>query len=114
MTYQRFGECHCHLAHDLHNLESASEAYDRGVQLLPQVAWIGLSAILAQLKELNSDIQTLGCNAVACIALAEAEHHNRQRHLGGAIELPDQGRSILWSQTSNFKQDLEDWKICRG
>ena len=39
---------------------------------------------------------------------AQAEHYNRQRHLGCAIELLDQGRSILWSQTSNFKRDLED------
>jgi CHAT domain-containing protein/tetratricopeptide (TPR) repeat protein len=96
------------LAHDLDNLQSASEAYDQAIRLLPQVAWIGLNAI-AQLKELSSGIQTLGCNAAACmIALAQAEHHNRQRHLGRALELLDQGRSILWSQTSNFKQDLED------
>ena len=100
------------LAHKGNNLVSASEAYDQAFRLLPQVAWIGLNAI-AQLKELesNSDIQTLGCNAAACmIALAQvqAEHHNRQRHLGRAIELLEQGRSILWSQTSNFKQDLDD------
>jgi hypothetical protein len=99
-----------HLAHGLGNLCSASEAYDQAIRLLPQVAWIGLHAI-SQLKELDSDIQikTLGCDAAACmIALAQAEHHNRQCHLGRAIELLDQGRSILWSQTSNFKQDLED------
>ena len=96
-----------HLAHKLDNLESASEAYDQAIRLLPQVAWIGLNAV-AQLKELNG-IQTLGCNAAACmIALAQAEPHNRQCHLGRAIELLDQGRSILWSQTSNFKRDLED------
>jgi tetratricopeptide (TPR) repeat protein len=96
------------LAHNRDNLESASEAYDQAFRLLPQVAWIGLNA-RAQLKELNSSIQMLGCNAAACmISLAQAEHHNRQRHLGRAIELLDQGRSILWSQTSNFKQDLED------
>ena len=90
------------------NLESASEAYDQAFRLLPQVAWIGLNAI-AQLKELNSSIQTLGCNAAACmISLAQAEHHNRQHYLGRAIELLDQGRSILWSQTSNLKRDLED------
>jgi tetratricopeptide (TPR) repeat protein len=102
-----------HHAHKLGNLESASEGYDQAIRLLPQVAWIGLTAI-AQLKELNStiDIQTrLGCDAAACmIALAEAEDHNRQRQLGRAIELLDQGRSILWSQTSNFKLDLEDLK----
>ena len=100
-----------YLAHKLdNNLVSASEAYDQAIRLLPQVAWIGLNAI-AQLKELSSDIQSLGGNAAACmIALAEAatEHHDRQRHLGRAIELLDQGRSILWSQTSNFKRDLED------
>ena len=46
------------------------------------------------------------------ISLAEAfnEHHYRQHYLGRAIELLDQGRSILWSQTSNFKRDLEDLK----
>ena len=99
-----------HLAHNLNNLESASEGYDQAIRLLPQVAWIGLNAV-TQLKELesNSDIQTLGSDAAACmIALAQAEHHNRQHHLGHAIELLDQGRSILWSQTSNFKRDLED------
>ena len=96
------------LTHNRDNLESASEAYDQAFRLLPQVAWIGLNAI-AQLKELNSGIQMLGCNAATCmIALAQAEPHNRQRHLGRAIELLDQGQSILWSQTSNFKQDLED------
>ena len=99
-----------HLAHNLNSLESASEGYDQAIRLLPQVAWIGLNAV-TQLKELesNSDIQTLGSDAAACmIALAQAEHHNRQHHLGHAIELLDQGRSILWSQTSNFKRDLED------
>ena len=98
-----------HLAHMFGNLESAFEAYDQAMRLLPQVAWIGLNAI-AQLKELNSNIQTaLGCNAAACmISLAQAEHHNSQCHLGRAIELLEQGRSILWSQTSNFKRDLED------
>ena len=101
------------LAHKLNNnLGTASEAYDQAVRLLPQVAWIGLNAT-AQLKELNSGIQRLGCNAAACmIALAEAasEHHDRQHHLGRAIEFLEQGRSILWSQTSNFKRDLEDLK----
>ena len=103
------GSLQCaYLAHKLDNLESASEAYDQAFRLLPQVAWIGLNAT-AQLKELNSDIQMLGCNAAACmISLAQAEPHNRQHHLGRAIELLDQGRSILWSQTSNFKCDLED------
>ena len=48
-----------HLAHSLDNLESASEAYDQAIRLLPQVAWIGLNAV-AQLKELDSKIQTLG------------------------------------------------------
>jgi hypothetical protein len=43
------------LAHTLHNLESASEAYDQAIRLLPQVAWIGVDAI-AQLKGLNSRI----------------------------------------------------------
>ena len=96
------------LCHKFGNLGSASEAYDQAIGLLPRVAWIGLNAI-AQLKELNSSIQMLGCNAAACmIALAQAEDYNRQRHLGRAIELLDQGRSILWSQTSNFKRDLED------
>ena len=97
-----------HIAHTLGILRSASVAYDQAIRLLPQVAWIGLNAI-AQLKELNSGIQTLGCDAAACmIALAQTEHHNTQRHLGRAIELLDHGRSILWSQTSNFKRDLED------
>ena len=98
------------LAHNGNNLVSASEAYDQAFRLLPQVAWIGLNA-MAQLKELefNSDIQKLGCNAAACMfALAQAERHNRQRHLGRAIELLEQGRSILWSQSSNLKQDLDD------
>ena len=98
------------LSHQFDDLVSASKGYDQAIRLLPRVTWIGLNAI-AQLKELSSDIQMLGCNAAACmIALAEAatEHHNRQHHLGRAIELLDQGRSILWSQTSNFKRDLED------
>ena len=100
------------LSHKFNNLVSASEAYDQAIRLLPQVAWIGLNAI-AQLKELSSNIQTLGCNAAACmISLAEvaSEHRDRQHYLGRAIELLDQGRSILWSQTSNFTLELEDLK----
>ena len=52
------------LSHKFNNFVSASEGYDQAISLLPQVAWIGLNAI-AQLKELNSDIQKLGCNAAA-------------------------------------------------
>ena len=97
------------MAQDLNNLESASEAYDQALRFLPQVAWIGLDAI-ARLKRLKFAIETLGCYAAACmIALAQAasEHHDRQHHLGRAIELLYQGRSILWSQTSNLKRDLD-------
>ena len=94
--------------HQLNNLQSASEAYEQAVRLLPQVAWIGLDAV-AQLKTLNSKIQTLACDAAACmITLAQADSQKEQLYLGRAIELLDQGRSILWSQTSNFKQDLEE------
>jgi hypothetical protein len=96
-----------HLAHNT-NLASASEAYDQSIRLLPEVAWIGSTAI-TQLAQLSPRIQSLGCDAAACmISLAQSEPHHEQRHLSHVIEVLDQDRSILWSQTSNFKRDLED------
>ena len=56
----------------------------------------------------------IGSNVAAYMTtLAQAEHYNRQRHLGCAIELLDQGRSILWSQTKR-DSDGETRKTCRG
>ena len=45
------------------------------------------------------------------IALTQSEPKHEQRHLGHAIELHNQGRSILWSQMPNFKRDLEDLRV---
>lgn len=92
------------------DLTSAAEAYDQVVHLLPRVAWLGFDAS-AQLNQLTSDIQDLGCDAAACrIALAQLHPHEKQQHLGRAIELLDQGRSVLWSQASSFRQDLAELK----
>jgi tetratricopeptide (TPR) repeat protein len=95
-----------HIAHGLEDLTSASEAYEAAILLLPRVVWIGLSAV-DQLKQMDSNIQSLSCDAAACMfTRAQSEPEFYQQHLACAVELLDQGRSILWSQTSQLRQDL--------
>ena len=89
----------------------ASKGYIRAVHLLPQVVWIGLDAV-SQLKQFSSDIQSFGCDAAACMfSRAESEHDHEQLHLGHAVEILDQTRSVLWSQASNLRQDLGDLRL---
>ena len=95
-------------AHIMHANDptSAIEAYDQAIGLLPQVVWIGFSAV-TQLERLTSRIQSLACDAAACmISLAQSQPDQEQYYLGRAVELLDQGRSVLWSQASSLKQDL--------
>jgi CHAT domain-containing protein/tetratricopeptide (TPR) repeat protein len=95
-----------HLMHT-YDLTMAIEAYDQAIGLLPQVVWVGLSAV-TQLERLTSKIQSLACDAAACmISLAQSKPDHEQYYLGRAVELLDQGRSVLWSQASSLKQDLK-------
>ncbi|KIM78793.1 hypothetical protein PILCRDRAFT_11008 [Piloderma croceum F 1598] len=80
-------------AHIMHvnDLTSAIEAYDHAIGLLPQVVWVGLSAV-TQLERLTSRIQSLACDAAACmISLAQSKPDEEQYYLGCAVELLDQG-----------------------
>jgi len=89
----------------------ASEGYIQAVHLLPQVVWIGLG-VLSQLKRFSSDIRSLGCDAAACMfSRAESQHNHEKQHLGHAVEILDQTRSVLWSQASSLRQDLKNLRV---
>jgi tetratricopeptide (TPR) repeat protein len=97
-----------HIMHDANDLVSAMASYTQAVEILPLLAWIGLSAG-AQLNQLTPNSQTLVCDAAACAIETAISHSDcRQQHLGVAIELLDQGRSIMWSQASNIRTDTKD------
>jgi tetratricopeptide (TPR) repeat protein len=99
------------LSHRANDFMSALPAYRRAITILPLVAWIGLNAD-SQLGQLTQDSQDLVCDAASCaIELAEQNQHCKQQYLGDALELLDQGRSVMWSHASNVRADLEDLQM---
>ena len=45
------------------------------------------------------------------ISLSQSHPDQEQYYLGRAVELLDQGRSVLWSQASSLKQDLQTLEV---
>jgi hypothetical protein len=84
------------VAADADRRQDAVEGFEVAVGLLPAVAWHGLDRItreeqLAQWAGLASD-------AAACAVL--------DGRPGLAVELLEQGRSVLWNQSLNLRTDL--------
>jgi tetratricopeptide (TPR) repeat protein len=96
------------LTHSVNDLQSALAAYLQAVDLLPLVAWIGLGAN-AQLEQLASYPQSFIFDAAACaIELASRHPDSRQKYLGQAVQFLDHGRSVMWSQASSLRTELDN------
>jgi len=76
----------------------ATEAYTLAVGLLPEIAWHGLGR--ATREEQLSQWGGLAADAAAC-AVMDARPEL-------AVELLEQGRSVLWTQALNLRSDLAD------
>lgn len=83
----------------LTNPLSAMEAYRVALNILPRVAWLGLSTPSRQNSLLEEKSENIGCDAASCaIAVGRLEE---------AVELLDLGRSVFWQQASSLRGDME-------
>ncbi|KAJ6550825.1 CHAT domain-containing protein [Mycena vulgaris] len=84
---------------DRFNHESALEAYRIAIELLPQMAMLGLDLTSRQ-EALPSGSAGLACNAAACaIQLQKYDE---------AIQFLEAGRSVFWSQALQLRIPLDD------
>jgi hypothetical protein len=83
-------------AADARRTREAAEGYAAAVGLLPAVAWHGLD--LATREEQLAQWAGLAADAAACAVL------DARPEL--AVELLEQGRSVLWAQALNLRSDL--------
>jgi tetratricopeptide (TPR) repeat protein len=81
------------------DLLSALDGYKAALGLMPKVAWLGLNASSRHDKLLQEKSENLGCLAANCAI--------QLGHLEEAVELLNQGRSVLWQQASSLRSDLE-------
>lgn len=89
-----------------HDLRSALEAYSRCIDLLPQIAWIGLSMEM-RLTQLSTLAQSVASDAFACAtSLSELEPSASRQMLEKAVEMLDRGRSVVWAQAIQFREDI--------
>ncbi|KAJ7107528.1 CHAT domain-containing protein [Mycena epipterygia] len=85
---------------DKRNHDSALEAYETFVELLPQQAMLGLDIHSRQKAlTLNSNIGLVS-DAAACAA--------RNNSIGKAIEFLEAGRSVFWSQALQLHTSLDE------
>jgi tetratricopeptide (TPR) repeat protein len=78
------------------DVASAADGYAAGVLLLPQAAWHGLDRATQEYQ--LADWADLVTDAAAGAASAGQPHR--------AVELLEQGRSVLWNQVLNLRSDL--------
>ncbi|KAJ7160671.1 tetratricopeptide repeat-containing protein [Mycena crocata] len=83
---------------------SALRAYQRAIELLPQLAAVSLD-LKSRQKMLVSRSDNLGSDAAAC-AIGLGKHEL-------ALELLEAGRSVLWSQSLHLRTSLDDLEISR-
>ena len=81
------------------DLVSGLEGYRTALELLPKVAWLGLTTQSRQDWLLQEKSENLGCLAATCAI--------QLGHLEDAVELLDLGRSVFWQQASSLRSDLE-------
>lgn len=87
------------ISHGAKNLESTLEGFKTALDILPKLAWLGLSTKSRQDWLVDEGSETLSTSAAACaIRLGRFET---------AVELLDTGRSIIWQQASSLRADLE-------
>ena len=76
------------------------DGYRTALEILPKVAWLGLSTPSRQDWLLQGDSENLSRMSATCaIQLGRFEE---------AVELLDLGRSVFWQQASSLRSDLEE------
>ncbi|KAJ7456088.1 CHAT domain-containing protein [Mycena latifolia] len=84
----------------MRNHDSALEAYEASIELLPQLAMLGLD-IQARHKALTSQSNSsTASDAAACAS--------QLQKLGKAVEFLEAGRSVFWSQALQLHTPLDD------
>ncbi|KAF7981783.1 hypothetical protein HWV62_31867 [Athelia sp. TMB] len=86
------------VATEANDLESALEAYKTMLDLLPKIAWLGLSTESRQNWLSEQGSETLTTLAASCAI--------RLGRLETAVELLDLSRSVLWQQGASLRVDL--------
>jgi hypothetical protein len=84
------------------DFSSALEGYSIALEILPKVAWLGLSISSRHDWRIKEKSEDLVCSSVACAI--------QLGHLKQAMELLDAGRSYYWQQASALRQNLEQLK----
>jgi len=79
-------------------VDSAADGFASAVEMLPLLAWHGLSRITRE--QHLGEWSGLAADAAACAI--------RAGRLEQAVELLEAGRSVLWAQTLNLRTDLTD------
>jgi tetratricopeptide (TPR) repeat protein len=90
------------LSYDNNDISSALDGYRTALEMLPKVAWLGLSATSRQDSLSQDESEHLGCLAATCAI--------RQGRFDEAVELLDLGRSVFWQQASSLRVELAELK----
>lgn len=83
-------------AHELGDIRQAADGFESAVELLTRVAWHGLDQETRE--RLLAGLSGLAADAAAAAVLAGRRE--------SAIELIEQGRSVLWTQLLRLRSDL--------
>jgi CHAT domain-containing protein len=70
------------------------------LEILPRIAWLGLSTTSRQNWLFDTYSEGLSCLAATCAI--------QQGHVEEAVELLDLGRSMFWQQASSLRTDMEE------
>jgi tetratricopeptide (TPR) repeat protein len=90
-------------AHEIGDFVTAADGYAAGVELLPQLAWHGVDR--GTREDQLADWNWLATDAAACCVQAGQPER--------AVELLEQGRSVLWGQTLHLRGDLSALRAVR-
>lgn len=85
------------------DLQSALEGYRTALEIIPKLAWLGLSAASRQVWLKRVDSESLSTKSATCAI--------RLGRLKEAVELLDLGRSVMWQQASSLRADLESLRV---
>jgi len=80
------------LAYRHGDISSALDGYRVALEILPRIAWLGLSTTSRQNWLFDTYSEGLSCLAATCAI--------QQGHVEEAVELLDLGRSMFWQQAS--------------
>jgi hypothetical protein len=90
------------LSYHHQDASSALDGYCTALEMLPKVAWLGLSTASCLSSLSQEDSEHLSCLAATCAIW--------QGRLEKSVELLDLGRSVFWQQVLSLQVELEELK----